>query len=308
MNSDVQFSLIIETFTFLEGGSRSRFCKLLERASAIVGGSAHGELLVADVVGTEELAEILRAFPASQRIDAVGLPYDTAKMRAFAASSGRYILYIDSDCLPGPGWEQHMLAALRQDGVIACCGFTMYEGGFWSKAMDVMDWGFIYPRTRHPVGCYVSNNCGFRREALQQVPMPQTEIRCACYLHAQMFMRRGTPMMLVPEAFALHEVQPLIRERSRRGYDLIAACWADPAAREARWLRCGALAPLRFYAANLAEDWRRLRLVRRDLRLSGLHAATVAVVLPLLRLIDLAGMIRAMMRGPEPQGWGGWAW
>lgn len=89
---------------------------------------------------------------------------------------------------------------------------------------------------------------------------------------------------------------------------MVAACRVDPAFPGVRWLRRGGLAPLRLYAANLADDWRRLWRGRRDLRISVPHWAAVALALPLLRLIDLGGMARAMLRGPEPQGWGGWAW
>jgi glycosyltransferase involved in cell wall biosynthesis len=304
-----EFSLIIETFTFLEGGDRSRFRKLLGLATDIVNGSPRGELLVADVVGSQEIAAILKDFPAARRIDAVGLPYDSAKMLAFRESSGPYVLYIDSDCLPGPNWQHHMLAALRREGVLACCGYTMYEGGFLAKLMAVMDWGFLYPRSAHPIGCYVSNNCGFRRETLQEVPIPEVDIRCACYFHAQRLARRGTPMWLVPEAFAFHEQQPIVRERSRRGYDMIAACWVDPEVREARWLRRGPLRALpRFYAANLNADWKRLWTGRKDLALSIFELVSIALLLPLFRMIDLAGMGRAMLRGPESHGWGGWEW
>jgi glycosyltransferase involved in cell wall biosynthesis len=305
----VDFSIIVETHTFEEGGDWDRLQAALRAATAILPVDGSGELLVADACGVPELQELLsRAFPHARRIAAVGIDYDGAKAAAARAASGRYLLFLDGDCLPQPDWQRRLLEPLRRGDAIACGGFTRYEGGFLAAAMSVMDFGFFYPLARRPLTCYASNNCAFLRSALvDDVPYPSGHLRCRCFYHAQQLLRRGTPMMLVPEARVLHEMQPIIRERSRQGYDVIAACRTDRALPQARWLRFGLLSLPLFYGQQVWYDWKRGWWSRRELNFSLRQMAGAFVLFPVLRLIDAGGMLRALIIGTNEGGWGGWA-
>lgn len=303
----VEYSIIVETFTFNEGGDGDRFRAVLRAATHMISQDENGEVLVTDACGLPELKEMLRSeFPQVRRIEATGLGYDGAKVRAVQETSGRYILFLDGDCIPEPGWHHHLLEVLRSERAVAVGGFTHYEGGFLAAVMSVMDFGFLYPCIQRPLQCFASNNCGFLREALEEIPVPDGAVRCRCFYHAQLFLRRGTPVQLVPEARVWHERQPLIRERSRQGYDLIAACWTDPALPEARWLRWGILALPLFYTARVLLDWKRLWIGRKDLVMALWQVVLTLPLFPLLRLIDAAGMVRAFITEPVKGGWGGW--
>jgi hypothetical protein len=307
MEQSLEYSVIVETHTLNEGGDWNRFRAVLKAALGMMPADGSAQVLVADVSGSPELKKILaEAYPTVRRVPAEGLGYDGAKMKAVEAAAGRYILFLDGDCLPAPGWHEHLLAALRSGRVVACGGYTRYEGGFWAALFSVLDFGFLYPRVARDLKCYASNNCGFVREALLAVPMPVVSIRCACYYHAQLFQRRGTPMQLIPEARVLHERQPIIRERSRQGYDTIAAGWVDAELPQARWLRWGMLSLPLFYAINIWRDWERVWLGRKDLGLALWQVGGAFFLLPLLRLMDVAGMVYACLHGPTPGGWGGW--
>lgn len=188
--------------------------------------------------------------------------------------------------------------AVFRAGVHATTGFTRYDGGGWRGAMEsVLDFGFMLPAADRDLGCYGSNNAGFRRETLLDEPQPEGPMRCRCYAHAQNLMRRGTPVRMAPDARVVHERVPFVAERYRRGFDLVAACWVDPHLREVRWLRLGRLAAPLFYARAVAQDWRRLAAGRRDLGLPHLQAAAIAPLFPLVRLIDFMGIVRAL--GPD---------
>lgn len=56
-------------------------------------------------------------------VDAVGLGYDDAKMMAAREARGGYLLYLDGDCLPQPGWKEAFLGKLRA-GATAVGGYT----------------------------------------------------------------------------------------------------------------------------------------------------------------------------------------
>lgn len=299
MDSPVEFSIILESYNLDEGSDPERFRAALDAAIAMMPEQGKAEILVADVSGSQELADMLaQQFPQVRRVAGSGLAYDGAKNLAARASSGRYVLFLDGDCLPAPGWHHRLLETLRTGEALACGGYTRYQGGFWAALMSIMDFGFLYPRRRRALKCYASNNCGFQRELLQQVPCPTGAMRCHCFQHAQILLRRGTPLQMVPEACVLHEMPPVLKERFRQGYDAVAACWADPELPEARWLRVGILSLPLFYAMKVLLDWKRVFIGYKDLNLSSWQAALSLPLFLIFRLIDAAGMARALTRGP----------
>jgi len=288
-------SIVVETYTHGEGSSLDRVEQALSAATQMLNGT--GEVLVADSSGDPALAAILQAkYPHARRIDGVGLGYDEAKMKAARAAQSQFVLYLDGDCIPAPGWLEHHLATLR-GGETATGGFTRYDGGFLGAVESVMDFGFLLPAGHRALACYAFNNSGFRRDALLEHPVPEGPLRCRCYAHAQRLERTGTPVRMVPEARVRHERQPFWRERIRQGFDLVAACWADPDLPETRVLRLGVLAAPLFYGRAVVNDLRRLVKGRRDLGLRLWEMPAAAVLLPVFRLADLVGILRALAPG-----------
>lgn len=261
----------------------------------------HGdvEVLAADSAGDDQIARMLAdEFPAVIHVKAFGLGYDEAKWMAAEAAQGRYVLFLDGDCLPAPGWLEAHLNVLGRDGVVATGGFTRYETGFAASIETVMDFGFLLPRSERILGCYAFNNAGFERETMLATRLPEGDLRCKCYIHAQVLRRRSTPVHMVPAAAVDHERQPFFRERHRQGYDIVAACWTEPALPQAGWLRYGMLAAPVLYLRTVALDWQRLAVGRRHLDMKAWQVPVAAPLLALSRLVDLAGMVKAVRRSP----------
>jgi len=170
----------------------------------------------------------------------------------------------------------------------------------------VMDFGFFFPLQERPLACYAFNNAAFHRRALLACPIEGGPQRCGCFAHAQTLLRRGTPLVLAPKAVAIHDLPPIIRERTRQGHDTIAACWANPRLPEARWLLLGVFSVPLFLAMRMLLDGKRLLVGFRnlDLRIPGLVAALLLV--PVLRLLDGVGMVHAFSVGRHAPPWGGW--
>lgn len=112
-------------------------------------------------------------------------------------------------------------------------------------------------------------------------------------------------MMLAPRALVFHELPPIVRERTRQGYDTIGACWVNPRLPESRWLWLGVLSVPLFYALRVLLDWKRLAVGFRDLGLSMRGLCLAVALAPVLRLLDVYGMIRAFVVGREAPAWGG---
>jgi Glycosyl transferase family 2 len=303
LEREPEVSVVVESYTHGEGSGLERVTQALRAATSMVDQHGAGEVLVADSSADPALGQLLaREFPNARRVDAAGLGYDEAKLLAAEQARGTYVLYLDGDCIPSKGWLEHHLAALRA-GRAATGGFTRYDGGFLGAIGSVLDFGFLLPVESRVLDCFAFNNSGFRRDVMLDAPPPDGEMRCRCYAHAQLLRRRGQPVWMVPEARVRHERQPFFRERYRQGFDMVAARWVDPELPGARLLRLGPLAAPIFYG-HVVRDWQRLVGSRRDLELAWWQVIPAAVLAALSRLVDLAGMVRALAPGGRESGVG----
>ena len=92
-----------------------------------------------------------------------------------------------------------------------------------------------------------------------------------------------------------YPVQPFFIERFRQGFDAVGACWVNPALPESRFLWLGVLAAPLFYGVAVLRDFRRLLTGYRDLDLAMLQVPFALPLFPLFRLVDFAGMLRALV-------------
>lgn len=290
-----EVSIIVESYNHAEGSSLDRLTLSLRAALRTARDHGSTEVLLADSSGDPDLRALLEGDLAQVRhVDASGHRYDDAKLVAVAQARGEYVLFLDGDVIPErDDWAARHVSSLRTGP--ATSGFSRYEGGFFQRLCTVMDFGFLLPATERELRCYASNNAGFRAGTLVECPVPAGPLRCNCYLHAEQLRQRGTPARLVTGATVEHEKQPFWEERFRRGHDQVAACWTNKELPEARLVRLGPLAAPLFYARDVFLDWRRLMRGRRDLGLGRARAAAGLVLLPILRLADLPGIVRALI-------------
>src|SRR5437763_5738714 len=99
-----EVSVVVESYTHGEGSDLDRVTQALRAAVAMVDEHGAGEVLVADSSADPALAELLeRAFSGVRHVDAAGLGYDEAKLLAAQETRGKYVLYLDGDCIPSEG-------------------------------------------------------------------------------------------------------------------------------------------------------------------------------------------------------------
>ena len=297
-----EVAVLVESFNETEHSSVERLAGGLEAARRAALEHGNARVLLADGGDNPRVAALLAdRFPDVERVSPDVLDYDQAKLAAARAADARIIAFLDGDCLPADGWLSALVGPIVAGEAVATCGFTVYEGGWLSRVLSVMDFGFLLPRRRRPVGCYASNNVAFLADALEQTPMPEGDMRTRCFAHAQHLKRKGTPIQLVPEAFVHHEALPILPERLRRGWDLVQAARVDPALPEARWLPMGVGAAPLFLTQNVGIDvWRTLGS-GGDVGLGPLSRVAALPVMLALRLIDLLGIVWALRGKPVPQ-------
>ncbi|MGE0661081.1 MAG: glycosyltransferase [Reyranellaceae bacterium] len=299
-----EISIVTETFNIAEGQGVESTRVALAYVFGLADRRGDIEVLLADSMEPNLLVDDLRrTFPRLRHVHAPGAGYEGIKNLAAQEARGQFVVYLDSDCRPvDERWLDALLAPLREGRGAASAGVTRYEGTtLLRRVMSVLDFGYLLAAEADELGCYASNNCAFTREIRVEVPAPDGPMRCTCYAHAQQLTRSGRPLVRAPEAVAVHALPPVFKERWRRGYDLVAACWVNPELAETRWLRLGVLAAPLFIAANLAEDWRRLGRVAGPWGWSPAVLLGARALAAVLRLIDFGGTVRALAFGADPR-------
>lgn len=290
-------TLVVETQTHGEGAAFERLFSVVQAAVSMGRRHGHTDVLVLDNGSDRSVTDRLeRDFPGVVRLDVRGLGYDEMKLLAARSTDSEIIAFLDGDCLPeSPDWLDIHVRRLHEDGVAASGGRTRYDGGFRAALGTIMDFGFLIPATRRELGCYASNNVAFRREVLLGLPFPDGRMRCRCFAHAQLLLASGNPVEMTPEAAVRHELPPFLWERWRQGYDIVASCWVNPSLPEARWLRYGVAAAPMFFARTVRLDAEALRTSRGELGLAQWQRVLARILLPAMRLIDVTGMLRALV-------------
>lgn len=295
-------AVVVESFNETEHSSLDRLAGALTAACAAAREHGDARVLLADSGDNPAVAALLaERFPDVERVPSDVCDYDHAKRVAAEAAGAEIVAYLDGDCRPGDGWLPALIEPIESGRAVGTAGFTRYEGGWLSRVLTVMDFGFLLPPVERPVGCYASNNSAFSAQALAATPAPEGQLRCRCYAHAQLFERKGTPMLLAAGALVQHEEVPLVKERLRRGWDLVVAARDDPELHEARWLALGVRAAPLFLWHNLRLDVRRVRAAGRDVGLGSLGRWAAIPVIAALRMIDLVGIVAALRGRPVPQ-------
>jgi hypothetical protein len=296
-----EVAVVVESFNESEHSTLDRLAAALAAAQRATREHGDARVLLADGGDNPAVAALLaERFPDVERAHAGVCDYDAAKGAAAEMADARVVAYLDGDCLPADGWLQALVAPILAGEAVGTAGFTVYEGGWFSKVLSVMDFGFLLPRRAHPVGCYASNNAAFAADVLARVPAPEGEMRCRCFAHAQLLERQGTPMRLAPEALVRHEALPVVAERLRRGWDLVTAARVDSELREARWLHRGVLEAPRFWADAVRWDLRRLMQAGGDVGLGRIGRLAAVPVMLGLRMVDLVGIVAALRGRPVP--------
>jgi hypothetical protein len=276
--------------------------RLMERFSGI-------EAVVLDPTADARVEAVVSERPMFRYLPVEGASYDAEKDMAVRASETEFVVFLDGDCRPADDdWLPALLWPFRDRRIAAVAGLTLYDDfSITGKAMSVLDWGYLFVDPGEVVGCYASNNAAFRRSAWLACPPPvDNELRCNCYAHAQALARQGLPMILHPAAVALHELPDIEKERLRRGYDLVGACWINPMLEEARWLGEDERTADLLLEHNQILDEARLAQAPACLKITDDEAPLVRAEMKRLREIDRRGVLQALEDG-ERTGRNAWA-
>lgn len=270
------------------------------------------EVLVVDDGSTDDTPAVARAAGA-RVIELASRPGGgnpaMARNRGAVAATGNVLVFLDADCLPGPGWLPRLLAA-HDAGATVVGGALDLPGGLSPTARCDYYCGWYHAHSKRPAGevpNHPPGNLSVRREVFASTS-GFTEQQPVAYAHEELAWQaevrgRGGRIIFDPRAIVYHYNRPGIRNLLRRnyrwGFSAIESKAATGAARSAWVYRYPALLligslPLALGTAGyIVACWLRAGVFEPLLMLPYVVAARVAYSAGLV-----AGGIRWMRFGP----------
>jgi hypothetical protein len=294
-------TLVTEAYNLAEGQSEASFLRAVGEVDAIASRNENVEIVVMDPTTDNIAAPILaRHFPKMKALHLAGQTYDGQKNTVCRMSMSKFVVFLDGDCKPQhEDWLSRILEPFADPKIPAVSGMTFYEDfSITGKAMTILDFGFLFAPANSPLGCYVSNNIAFRREAMLTLPIPDEGfMRCHCYKHAQLMSRAGQAIRFQPKALVHHELPDVNKERHRRGYDYVSTLWADPELNETAWLEASDTFVNRVLQQNAELAVGRLKKAPPELKITAAEVEPIEKEIRRLVLLDGPGVWEGLKHG-----------
>jgi hypothetical protein len=144
-----------------------------------------------------------------------GLTYYQLKNYGAQRTTTEFVVMLDSDAAPQPGWLPALLQPFEDPEVMAVAGFTTLGHNNLASKMMALTWTFDLPSERQATlrrKKIHANNCAFRTAFFQANPwpdLPAFKKQCGFWLHD--IERRGIKWVRTTEAMTVHAPQPGIR-------------------------------------------------------------------------------------------------
>lgn len=223
------------------------------------------------------------------------------KNAGVALSGTEFVAMLDADCVPGPGWLDRLLAAVRTDATIGVAsGPTTYPGtSFIRRACALLGRSYTNPGARGTTRFIAINNCLFRRAAYLESPLPEGMGTFLSRIQSESMRKNGWRLFFDPAAGVVHDYEGLAMEvdfRRNCGYGTIRTRLEDSSLPFARLARIGPVAIPFILAGKLLESWRDcIRCGNQyGIRRAALPAA-MFLSIP-LHLAEVPGMLQAYRR------------
>ena len=148
--------------------------------------------------------------------------YYQLKNAGAAEATGDLLVFLDSDCIPEPGWLQALLAGFSDPDRHAIGGNTYVEpAGVYGKTFALM-WFFPFREEDGPLAparTFLVNNVAFRRDTFlaHRFPLEPGLSKGACLRLAQQLLANGIPIHHAPRAHCSHPAPNGLGHFLRRG-------------------------------------------------------------------------------------------
>jgi glycosyltransferase involved in cell wall biosynthesis len=278
----------------LTGLARQSYPRELIDAIVVVGPDVPGQ----------GMAEIQRRHPFVRFSESPAPNYFAAKNAGAQAARGSVVAMLDGDCEPDVDWLVQLVSRLRP-GVAAVAGRTRYAGAtLQTWTLSVPGFGYVLSDASGEASGFNINNVAFPREVIQNHPFdPRIRRNGGCVLLYHQLRAAGKEVVYEPGARTRHSSDGVrgwrfLAMHFGRGFDGVALYRLDEddVLRGTRYFRrFGGVALLPITARRILGDWSRIVRHRRQIGVPTLAVPYFAAVALGLRLIELLGMIAAVL-------------
>ena len=220
------------------------------------------------------------------------------KNEAVRAARAEFTAILDADCIPQQDWLRRLVAELRaHPEAAAVSGRTVYPGRSLSvRVCSLLARSYVDLGQSGLTRFIAINNCGFRREAYLEHPLPIDLGTFSSRIQSEALWRAGWQLRFRSDIRVQHAFEGWVQEadlRRNAGHGTIATRLRDatlPWAGMARLGR-GSIAPI--LAGKVINSWRDCVRCGRDYGLSWYELpAAMALSIP-IHLLEIPGMLDA---------------
>jgi glycosyltransferase involved in cell wall biosynthesis len=300
-------SVVIETVNAREDAKGSLAESMRATLDALAGQTvAPDEVVIVldDDVGGADADELRSLYPhATFATSGPQSNYFAAKNAGAAAAAGDIVALLDSDVVPAPDWLELLVSRFTPD-VGGVAGRARYaEDSFAARILSIPDFALVGEQDGGASTGMHLNNVAFRRDVLLRHPLDARIRRNGgCYLLFHQLRAAGVRVVYEARAQTTHGfrgARRMIRMEFERGYDAVDVYRLDDACvlRGTRWFRrLGGLALFGIAARRIAIDSMRMVRQRRQIGIAALALPYFCAVVAAVRLLELAGGLRACAR------------
>ena len=303
-------SVVIETVTagYDEGRPGSLADELERSLDGLASQTYPSDLIDAVVViGTgvppSVADEITRRFPLVRLVEAPISNYFAAKNAGARTARGQVIAMLDADCVPDSAWLERFVSRF-EPGVAVVAGRTRYaDRSLWMRALSVPSFGYILEARSGEASGFNVNNVAFRADVLRDHPLDERIPRNGgCNLLYHQLRAAGRKIVYEPRATTAHGIDDVrglrvLRKHFSRGYDGVVVYRIDDSLAlrgTSVFRRSGLGATFAITAWRVLRDWSFIVRHRRQIGIPGPATPYFGAVALATRLIELAGMLRAL--------------
>ena len=166
------------------------------------------------------------------------------KNAGVAAAAADWVVLIDGDCTPQPGWLAAVLRATdRHPEAAAISGRTLYEGRTLDERISaLLARAYLDVVREGPTRFVSNNNAVWRKSWFRRFPMPTGLGAFSSRLQSEQMLRAGAEFRFDPAIVVIHEFEGDAMEadiRRNAGYGTVISRLSDPQMPHARLVRLG---------------------------------------------------------------------
>jgi cellulose synthase/poly-beta-1,6-N-acetylglucosamine synthase-like glycosyltransferase len=131
--------------------------------------------------------------------------------RAVRVARNDWLIVLDADTIPQPGWGKSMLQGFKEGKQLFSGSVDVRHGPFWTRVYNLSCFHEVTPERRpHPMKYLPGLTLGFTRSVFDHIgEMNESDVRSQDYDWTLRAYQIGILMFLLPEACVIHEASKM---------------------------------------------------------------------------------------------------